>query len=91
MSFGHNDENENILKGIRCPECGQNQRFAIQVTQNVVIEDDGQDVMGHQPDGDDYFSERPVRQDSGWSDNDPIGCRGRNHCRHIGIVKDFRE
>lgn len=82
--------NTQLLKGIRCPRCAQTGRFAIQVTMNVLIEDDGIDFMGHQPE-DDFFPGRVISENEGLADTDPIACAGRDGCGHRGTVGEFRD
>jgi len=45
--------NENCLQGIRCPACGQEDRFKITALITCVVTDDGSDPVGdHEWDGD---------------------------------------
>lgn len=81
--------NTQKLKGIRCPKCRETQRFAIQITMNVVMEDDGVDFMGHLPE-DDHFPGRVIDPEDGLNDGDPISCASRNGCGHYGTVSEFR-
>ena len=81
--------NTEILKGIRCPECFETQRFVIQKTMNVLMEDSGLDSMSSQP-ADDHFPGRRVDPDDGLNDFDPISCANRNGCGHMGTVAEFR-
>jgi hypothetical protein len=83
--------NQEKLKDIRCPECLQTQRFALQMTLNVVMEDTGLDVMGSQP-SDDLFEAKPVDPEEGLRDQDPIQCfaRGWAACSYQGTIAEFR-
>ncbi|ROR76096.1 hypothetical protein SAMN06295974_3756 [Plantibacter flavus] len=81
--------NTQKLAGIRCPSCLESQRFAIQTTINVIVEDDGFDFMASQP-ADDAFPGRVVDEDDGLQDDDPIVCANRNGCGHLGTVREFR-
>lgn len=88
----HQDKNTQLLEGIRCPECHSTLRFAIQVTMNVVLEDDGLDVMASTP-ADDVFAgvgngREITEEHSGLRDDDPIQCL--NYCGHLGTVAQFR-
>lgn len=84
-----NAANANMLEGIRCPECFEDQRFAIQMTRNVIVKDDGLDTMGSQPE-DDHFPGRVIDPDDGFCDDDPISCANRNGCLHYGTLREFR-
>lgn len=81
--------NTQLLKGIRCPECFETQRFAVQITMNVVMEDDGIDFMGHQPPAD-FFPGRVIDEADGLLDADPIVCMSRSGCGRRGTVAEFR-
>ena len=81
--------NTQILKDIRCPECLETQRFVIQVTMNVVQEDDGIDFMGTTPELD-HFPGRRIDEQDGLGDDDPITCANRNGCEYTGTVGEFR-
>ena len=39
--------NDNCLKGIRCPECGNEDRFLIAATILADVTDDGADIAAH--------------------------------------------
>jgi hypothetical protein len=41
-----NMPNQNCLQGIRCPHCGQEDRFLIRTNCLVMVEDDGADLAG---------------------------------------------
>lgn len=82
-------KNIQLLEGVRCPRCFESQRFAVQVTMNVLIEDDGFDYMSSQPDLD-HFPGRVLDDDEGLKDEDPISCANRNGCGHKGTVAEFR-
>ncbi|MEU6261854.1 hypothetical protein [Saccharopolyspora shandongensis] len=81
--------NTQLLAGIRCPRCFQADNFAVQITMNVIVADDGFDFMGHRPE-DDLFPGRALDPDDGLQDPDPIACAGRDGCGHRGTVKEFR-
>jgi len=82
--------NTQHLRGIRCPECFETGRFIIQMTMNVVQEDDGIDFMAAHPELD-HFPGRRIDEEDGHNDGDPITCHNRNGCGHTGTVHDFRE
>lgn len=82
-------KNTQLLDGLRCPKCFESQRFAVQVTMNVLLEDDGFDFMSSQPDLD-HFPGRVLDEDEGLKDDDPISCANRNGCDHKGTVAEFR-
>lgn len=81
--------NSQLLKGIRCPECFETQRFAVQMTINTLIVDDGLETMASQPDLD-HFPGRRIDENDGLHDEDPISCANRNGCGHMGTVGEFR-
>lgn len=81
--------NQHKLKGIQCPACLESQRFAIQTTVNLIVEDDGFDYMASQP-ADDAFPGRVLDEDEGLRDDDPIVCANRNGCGFLGTVREFR-
>lgn len=81
--------NTQFLKGLRCPECLETGRFVIQVTMNVIQEDDGIDFMSSQPELD-HFPGRRIDEEDGLGDEDPISCANRNGCEHRGTVGEFR-
>lgn len=39
-------ENTNCLKGIRCPKCGQTDKFEIAIRAMAIVTDDGAEVHG---------------------------------------------
>ncbi|WP_279365344.1 hypothetical protein [Microbacterium testaceum] len=81
--------NTGRLAGIRCPRCGYERAFVVQITLDVVMLDDGVDsaapgqpTAGHVP---------VIDTQSGFSDGDPIQChKGRGGCGHRGTVEEFR-
>ena len=81
------DFSNNPLEGLRCPACHQNDRFVIQLVQNVVVMSDGLD-SNLEP-GDDCFEDRPIDPEAGLRDGDPIRCFGR-YCGHRATVAEFR-
>lgn len=82
--------NSQKLEGIRCPECSNEQGFAVQMTMNIVMVDDGIDWGTHEPDLDN-FPGRVIDPDDGFLDEDPIQCwPRRGGCGHLGTVGDFR-
>lgn len=81
--------NTQNLKGISCPRCFETQRFAVQMTMNVLMEDDGLDMMSSQPDLG-HFPGRGIDQNDGFEDIDPISCANRNGCNYMGTVGEFR-
>jgi hypothetical protein len=88
--FDTTPKNTQKLAGIRCPKCYETQGFVVQLTINVVMNDDGFDCMSGQfPD--DYFPGRNIDEDDGLSDEAPIVCANRNGCQHRGTVAEFRE
>lgn len=66
--------NENCLKGIKCPQCGQEDQFRIVVQTTVIMTDDGSedDKMGG---------------DQEWDDDSYIECCD---CHKAGKVAEFR-
>jgi len=82
--------NTNLLKDIRCPECFQADRFAVQMTMNVLVVDDGLDSMVTQPELD-HFPGRVIDEEDGFADSDPISCAARYGCGHMGTVGEFKQ
>jgi uncharacterized protein (DUF2126 family) len=82
-------KNEQLLKDVMCPVCFETQRFAVQVTMNVLVEDSGFDFMAHQP-STDHFPGRTLDEDDGFQDFDPISCANRNGCGYMGTFGEFR-
>ena len=80
--------NTQILKGLRCPECLSEGPFVVQVTMNVVMDDDGIDWGMSQPEGD-HFPGRPVDDSDGFEPESPIQCSARRGCGHYGTVESF--
>jgi len=81
--------NSHLLEGIRCPKCLETERFAIQMTINVFVVDDGLDIMASQP-AEDHFPGRVIDPNDGFFDEDPISCANRNGCGYTGTVAEFR-
>lgn len=82
--------NTQILQNIRCPKCLNEQGFALQLTVNVVMADDGIDWGTQQPDLD-HFPGRAIDPDDGLFDEDPIQCwPRRGGCGYLGTVAEFR-
>lgn len=65
--------NKNYLKGIKCPRCGQEDSFIIDVAGAATVTDDG---IQH-------------RFESDWSDKSLIHCSDTVNCDTWGTVKDF--
>lgn len=87
-------KNTGNLKGLRCPKCYENQRFVIQMTMNVVMENDGIDFMGSSQPENDHFPGRVIDEGEGLHDEDPISCHNRTYggvCGHRGTVREFRD
>jgi hypothetical protein len=55
--------NNNVLEGIRCPECQSEGPFSITVTTTITVRDDGVDNDG----------------DNEWTDESPIMCHECGH------------
>jgi len=68
-------DNSNCLSGIRCPDCGQSDEFAILVTHEVLFTDDGTD-----------FYDKRIDRDISWDSESYIRCLG---CEHEGTVEEF--
>ena len=66
--------NTNCLEGIRCPKCGQEDRFLIVARMTVDVTDDGADIA--KPCGD--FE---------WDDFSRTECPA---CDHVGPLAAFR-
>ena len=66
-------ENENVLEGWACPECGHKESFRIEAKTMVIAYDDGT-----YPD--------PKDGDTEWDDASYCECR---ECNHIGTVGEF--
>ena len=46
MGMGENGENTNCLAGIKCPQCGNEDRFSIMGTSLFIVTDDGAEQTG---------------------------------------------
>jgi hypothetical protein len=66
--------NENCLEGLRCPQCGSEEPFRVEVKVMMLIWDDGED--------DDSMS-----AGRNWDDASYCECF---ECHHTGTVADFR-
>lgn len=88
--------NTQNLKGIRCPKCDNESAFVVQMTMNVVMNDDGIDFMGVQQPPLDTFPGRVIPEDDGFEDEAPIICFQRpgwfsdTGCGYMGTVGEFR-
>ena len=51
--------NDNCLEGIRCPHCGQEDRFHITATVTCAVTDEGSDPVGHHSWDDGSFTSCP--------------------------------
>jgi hypothetical protein len=84
--------NTQILKGIRCPECFSESTSVVQMTMNVVMQDDGAVFFSCSQPGNDHFPGHVIPDDTGFRYDDPIECFQRSgNCGHRGTVKEFRE
>ena len=81
--------NTHLLQDVRCPSCHVTDRFVVQMTMNVYVEDDGVDFM-ESPPPDDTFPEKPVDSGPDFADDTLISCAGRNGCGHSGTVGEFK-
>lgn len=82
--------NTQILKDLSCPKCFYENTFIVQITLNVVMADDGYTEGCSQP-GNAHFPERPISDDNGFRDDDPIECHERwGGCGYRGTVGEFR-
>ena len=77
-----------LMRGIRCPECHEDQRFGVQTLMNITMTREGWDCMAHQPE-DDAFPGRVLDPMDGFRDEDPIICMN-GYCRHLGTFAEFR-
>lgn len=81
--------NQELLKDVACPRCFETERFAVQVTMNVLVVDSGFDYFASQPDPD-HFPGRVLDENDGFADTDPISCANRNGCQYMGTFAEFR-
>ena len=70
-------ENENVLAGMRCPECKQNTKFLIAVEAMMAVTDDGTDPF------DDAVNDKTYE----WGDESYCRCP---ECGKRGPVSEFR-
>lgn len=65
--------NSNCLEGMRCPKCGSEGPFRIEVRVMAMVHDDGTDLL----DG-----------DTEWDKDSSCVC-GESKCEHFGTVEEF--
>lgn len=66
--------NTGRLADTRCPRWLQQAAFVVQITLNVVMLDDGMDLVGSGQLSGDHFPTRVTGSGNGFGDDDPIHC-----------------
>jgi DNA-directed RNA polymerase subunit RPC12/RpoP len=67
--------NNNVLEGIKCPTCGSEEAFRIQVTTWITYVDEGEAFL------------QDKGSDQEWDDESGIACCA---CGHDGMIFEFR-